>query len=299
MRHNAAQKGSLSPHTNAVARCSGMTAARLAALLAAAAAAPRRRRRRASPARRRRGVGTARSVRGRCSRSHYSQATGASTGAALQQPWPRRRRARRCVARDERLELAESSLPHFQRARDLEDCEMEHLHDKGSLQGQQQPEHFTPIRAICIDWRSSVYRCPCSASSARFTGYDLEELTSAHRIRAFGAATAATATKYSSQLVKLWSVFFDIVRRRRHWSLVFEDDAIAQPTACGPQLVRLLHGAGHNATSLPPAWHQLVSPDRPRLVPCGFQRATARTSSTWRASPTRSPHWRARAARPN
>ena len=64
------------------------------------------------------------------------------------------------------------------------------------------------------------------------TGYDLEELTSAHRTCVFGAAAAARpATKYSSQLVKLWSIFFDIVRRRRHWSLVFEDAAEGEEAA--------------------------------------------------------------------
>ena len=109
------------------------------------------------------------------------------------------------------------------------------------------------------------------------TGFDLEELSSAHRTCVFGAAAAARpATKYSSQLVKLWSIFFDIVRRRRHWSLVFEDDAIAQPDRLWAvdSALRLLHGAGHNATVSPPPSVVHLSSYHPighDMVPCGLQ----------------------------
>lgn len=129
------------------------------------------------------------------------------------------------------------------------------------------------------------------------TGYDREELTTAQRKCVFGEAMASRMASiaqnatlaarwtregdmYHSQLIKLWSVFYDIVRAQRRWSLIMEDDAIVHPDRLPAvdAALRLLHAAGSDGCSrecvgAPPAMVHLSSfhPIGHDMVVCGLQ----------------------------
>ena len=256
-----------------------MTAARLAALLAAAAAAASPPPPRELPSVDVGDVGAAELERVRGGLFTF---TGCRAHAQASAPTPLSPRSALSHAMSA-SSSHESSLHALSAcARSIfENCEMDHLHaDRRFPRRLAAVEH-----AYMLVYSRDVHRLTfqriqmpmLGVDASLVTGYDLEELTSAHRTCVFGAAAAARpATKYSSQLVKLWSVFFDIVRRRRHWSLVFEDDAIAQLDRLWAvdAALRLLHGAGHNATvSPPPAVVHLSSyhPIGHDMVPCGLQ----------------------------